>query len=118
MLLDQASTPAGSGLRTINEFITPDTDVIGLVGSVLGFVASHEAGHFLGDWHTQPDNGVISIMDTFDITQLGLGPDFVFGTADDVDVDFVVDQLIEGHIGAAARRPGSLGRCRRRRRRC
>ena len=101
VLLDQASAPAGSGLRTINEFITPDTDVIGLVGSVLGFVASHEAGHYLGDWHTQPNNGVVSIMDTFDVTQLGLGPDFVFGTADDVDVDFVVDQLIEGHIGAA-----------------
>ena len=48
----------------------------------------------------QPDNGVISIMDTFDITQLGLGPDLVFGTADDVDVDFVVDQLIEGLVGA------------------
>ena len=101
VLLDQASAPAGSGQRTINEFVTPDTDVIALVGSVLGFVASHEAGHYLGDWHTQPDNGVVSIMDTFDLTQLGLGPDFVFGTADDVDVDFVVDQLIEGHIGAA-----------------
>ena len=101
VLLDQASAPAGSGVRTINEFITPDTDVIGLVGSVLGFVASHEAGHYLGDWHTQPNNGVVSIMDTFDLTQLGLGPDFVFGTADDIDVDFVVDQLIEGHIGAA-----------------
>ena len=101
VLLDQASAPAGSGQRTINEFVTPDTDVIALVGSVLGFVASHEAGHYLGDWHTQPNNGVVSIMDTFDLTQLGLGPDFVFGTADDVDVDFVVDQLIEGHIGVA-----------------
>ena len=39
-------------------------------------------------------------MDTFDVTQLGLGPDFVFGTADDVDVDFVTDELIEGHVGA------------------
>ena len=100
VLLDQASAPAGSGLRTINDFVTPDTDMVALVGRSLGFVASHEAGHLLGNWHTQPNNGVVSIMDTFDITQLGLGPDFVFGTADDVDVDFVVDQLIEGHIGA------------------
>ena len=100
VMLDQASAPAGSGQRTINDLITPETDVVALVGSVLGFVASHEVGHTLGGWHTQPNNGVVSIMDTFDITQLGLGPDLVFGTADDVDVDFVVDQLGEGLIGA------------------
>ena len=81
VMLDQASAPAGSGQRTINELITPETDVVALVGSVLGFVASHEVGHNLGGWHTQPNNGVVSIMDTFDITQLGLGPDLVFGTA-------------------------------------
>ena len=39
-------------------------------------------------------------MDTRDLTQLGLGPDVTFGTADDVDVDFVVDELIEGYVGA------------------
>ena len=100
VLLDQASAPACTVPRTINDFVTPGVDMVALVGRSIGFVASHEAGHLLGNWHTQPNNGVVSIMDTFDITQLGLGPDFVFGTADDVDVDFVVDQLTEGHIGA------------------
>jgi hypothetical protein len=100
VLLDQASAPAGTVPRTINDFVTPGVDMVALVGRGIGFVASHEAGHLLGNWHTQPNNGVVSIMDTFDITQLGLGPDFVFGTADDVDVDFVVDQLTEGHVGA------------------
>ena len=94
------SAPAGTVSRTINDFVTPGVDMVALVGRSIGFVASHEAGHLLGNWHTQPNNGVVSIMDTFDITQLGLGPDFVFGTADDVDVDFVVDQLTEGHVGA------------------
>ncbi len=101
LLLDQASAPAGSGGPTINDFVTPGVDVVGLVGRALGFVASHEAGHYLGNWHTAPNNGVTSIMDTFDLTQLGLGPDFVFGTADDVDVDFVTDTLIEEVTGSS-----------------
>ena len=73
--------------------------MIGLVGRVLGFIASHEAGHLLGNWHTAPGNGVTGIMDTAHVDQLGLGTDLVFGTDDDVDVDFVTDELIEGHIG-------------------
>ena len=100
VLLDQASSPAGSGLATINDFVTPGVDVVGLVGQIVGFIASHEAGHLLGNHHTAPENGVVSIMDTRDLTQLGLGPDVTFGTADDVDVDFVVDELIEGYVGA------------------
>ena len=100
VLLDQLSSPAGSGLATINDFAFPGVDVIGLVGQTLGFVASHEAGHALGNHHTAPGNGVTSLMDTRDIDQLGLGPDLMFGTADDVDVDFVTDDLIEGFVGA------------------
>ena len=100
VLLDQASAPAGSGVRTLNDFARPDDDMVALVGQTMGFIASHEAGHLLGEWHTRPNNGVVSIMDTFDVTQLGLGPDFDFGTADDDDVDFVTDELIEGFVGA------------------
>ncbi|MET0459672.1 MAG: hypothetical protein ABW195_10510 [Ilumatobacteraceae bacterium] len=100
VLLDQLSAPAESGLATINVFAGPDTDMVAFAGRTLGFVASHEAGHFLGNSHTRPNDGVVSIMDTQDVTQLGLGPDFVFGTADDVDVDFVTDEAIEGIVGA------------------
>ncbi len=100
VLLDQLSAPAGSGLTTINDFAFPGVDVVGLVGQTVGFIASHEAGHLLGNHHTAPNNGVTSVMDTPDVDQLGLGPDFVFGTGDDVDVDFVTDQLIDGFVGA------------------
>lgn len=99
VLLDQLSAPAGSGLTTINDFAGPDTDMVAFAGRTVGFVASHEAAHYLGNWHTRPNNGVVSIMDTQDVSQLGLGPDFTFGTADDVDVDLVTDEIIEGRIG-------------------
>jgi hypothetical protein len=39
---------------SINDFVLPDTDVVALVGRILGFVASHEAGHYLGAFHTKP----------------------------------------------------------------
>ena len=101
VLLDQLSAPAGSGLATINDFAGPDTDMVAFVGRTVGFVASHEAAHFLGNWHTRPNNGVVSIMDTFRTSPSSASArTSSFGTADDVDVDFVTDEIIEGRIGA------------------
>jgi hypothetical protein len=47
-------------------------------------VISHEAGHFFGNWHTDPT--AANIMNQ-GLARF-LGPDRVFGTADDVDIDF------------------------------
>lgn len=71
-----------------------------LVIRALGNFASHEAGHFIGNLHTSAQNefenlSLITrpenIMDegAFNLFALvGEGPDGVFGSADDVDVDF------------------------------
>ena len=56
-------------------------------------VAAHEAGHFFGAWHTLNNNASDQIMDTGgNVTGLiGVGPDGIYGTADDVDVQFGTD---------------------------
>ena len=92
----QRRRPArGCGRSTTSS--RPDTDVIGLVGSVArlrrlarGRPPARQLAHrsrttaSSASWtrSTSPSSGS--------------GPDFVFGTADDVDVDFVVDQLDRG----------------------
>jgi Ca2+-binding RTX toxin-like protein len=70
------SVPLGDGATMID-----------LIGVAVGNLVSHEAGHFFGNWHTDP------FLPPFDImTQFGalydLGPDGTFGTADDGDIDF------------------------------
>jgi hypothetical protein len=72
--------------------------IIDLIGRAVGNVASHEAGHYLGQWHTDPLNEVHAISDSgfgglsFNESILGLGPDGIFGTADDFDPDFIDDR--------------------------
>jgi Ca2+-binding RTX toxin-like protein len=61
--------------------------MIDLIGVVVGNVVSHEAGHFFGDWHTDPFLSPFNIMNPYPLYQ-NLGSDGVFGTADDVDIDF------------------------------
>ena len=66
---------------------------IDLVGLGIGNVASHEAGHFLGNYHTQNNNLISAIQDQGANlpNHVGVGPDNIFGSADDLDVDFVED---------------------------
>ncbi len=67
--------------------------------------ASHELGHSFGAWHQNNANAVLALMDSGGLpigpTRLGVGPDGIFGTADDIDIDFGVDQYapLEGNIG-------------------
>lgn len=74
-----------------------------LVGRTLGTIAAHEAGHFLGNWHTDPANEVIEVMDAGGniANFVGVGRDNRFGTRDDIDVDFAPDQFFpsEGFSG-------------------
>lgn len=74
-----------------------------LVGRTLGTIASHEAGHFLGNWHTDPANDVIEVMDAGGniANFVGVGRDGRYGTRDDIDVDFEPDRFYptEGFTG-------------------
>jgi hypothetical protein len=102
VLLDSLSARRGpNSLNSISRVArVPMTE---LVGRTLGTIAAHEAGHFLGNWHTDPTNEVIEVMDAGGniANFVGVGPDGRFGTRDDIDVDFAPDQFFpaEGFSG-------------------
>jgi large repetitive protein len=68
---------------------------------------AHEVGHTVGLRHTNNANNIASLIDTggplqVQLNALGVGPDGIFGTADDVPIVFPLqDQfsLVEGYIG-------------------
>jgi hypothetical protein len=96
ILLDVVSgSPAEFGEATFNTYLTPASDRVKFVGTALGNIASHEAGHYLGNWHVDQFNTVLNLMDQGGNFPLlyGVGPDGVGGTADDPDVDFGEDTL-------------------------
>ena len=94
VLLDLLSGPAFDP-DSIN-FVSrdPGFDIVPLIGRVVGNIVAHEAGHFLGCWHTETFNQTICVMDAGG--DLGpcaeVGPDNIAGTPDDIDMDFIVDQ--------------------------
>lgn len=61
--------------------------------TAIGAVGAHEAGHFFGAWHTLNNNKSDQIMDRGGNLEglIGVGPDGVFGTADDVFIPFGTD---------------------------
>ena len=96
VLLDMLTDPDPPSWNTasLNAVpIDPSADKIDLVGRAIGNIASHEAGHLFANWHTWNDNHRNVLMDTGGnyTAGYGLGPDGIFGTADDVDVDFGYD---------------------------
>jgi hypothetical protein len=105
VLLDLLSErgDAGGAPYSLNTYLAPDSDRVSFVGTALGNVASHEAGHYLGSWHVDQNNTVLNVMDQGGNFPLlfGVGPDGVGGTADDPDVDFGLDRLnpAEGFTG-------------------
>ncbi|MDH5236951.1 MAG: hypothetical protein OEW85_04960, partial [Acidimicrobiia bacterium] len=102
VLLDFLGLPAGQG--GLNDFaIDPSASRIDLVGVGVGNIAAHEAGHLLGNWHTDNSNRTFNIMDSGgDLAAfVGVGRDGVFGSEDDRDVDFRSDvfSFEEGFAG-------------------
>lgn len=92
VLLDVLSAPAGPS-SSLNTYITAESDVVEFVGTAVGNVTAHEAGHFFGNWHVDQFNDVLNIMDQGGNFPLlyAVGDDGVGGTADDPDVDFHED---------------------------
>jgi hypothetical protein len=88
---------------SLNAYLRPGSNRIRFVGTAIGNVVAHEAGHLLGNWHVDQFNDVADLMDqggNYPVL-FGVGPDGVGGTADDPDVDFGVDRLnpFEGFTG-------------------
>ena len=92
ILLDTVSGPVADD-ASFNHYIGAGTNRVRFVGTALGNIASHEAGHLVGSWHVDQFNDVLNLMDQGGNFALlyGVGPDGIGGTADDPDVDFGQD---------------------------
>ncbi len=103
VLLDEMSAPAGSEVSINTYGLADGVSKADFVGFVLGHITVHEIGHFIGNWHQATFNEVQAIMDAGgDFPAIaGVGPDVIFGTADDTDPDFVEDEFepFEGFVG-------------------
>jgi hypothetical protein len=102
LLLDYLSGPKDNEF-SINHWFGPGSDKVAFIGQVLGNIAAHEAGHFLGNWHVDQFDGKPNLMDQGGNARALFGPgrDNIGGTADDNDVDFGVNRLnpFEGFLG-------------------
>lgn len=93
VLLDLVSLPPGPAV-SLNTYLTPASNRIEFIGRALGNVISHEIGHYLGSWHTDPANALVNLMDAGGVNIpgfFGVGPDGIGGTADDPDNDLTSD---------------------------
>jgi len=97
VLLDLLSARRGPKF-SLNTWMRRNSSRVAFVGQAVGNVASHEAGHFFGDWHVDQFNGRANLMDQGGAFRLmyGVGSDGVGGTADDPDVDFGRDRFNPG----------------------
>ena len=103
VLLDLLSADA-SNPNSLNQYPVSDKATKAqLIGAGVGNITAHEAGHFLGNWHTDQFNEDANIQDQGGnlANIVGVGPDGIYGTADDVDVDFGPDVFVpsEGFTG-------------------
>ena len=103
VLLDLLSANPGDPIYfpapSLNTYpLAPGSTITDFIGRAVGTITAHEAGHFFANWHTDQFNPSANVMDqggNFPGT-VGLGPDGIFGSADDVDVDFGPDVFVPG----------------------
>ncbi len=103
VLLDLLSAPAPDPY-SINTFFAANTeDRIKFIAIGLGNLVAHEIGHYLGNYHTDEANATLDLMDQGGnlANILGVGDDLLFGTDDDIDIDFGRDDFspFEGLTG-------------------
>ena len=103
VLLDLLSAPPPEA-NSLNTYLAASVEGrIKLIAIGIGNIVSHEAGHFLGNYHTDQFNQTPNIMDQGGNlpNKIGAGADQLLGTIDDVDVDFGLDKFVlnEGSTG-------------------
>ncbi|PCJ65769.1 MAG: hypothetical protein COA73_01930 [Candidatus Hydrogenedentota bacterium] len=91
--------------NSLNSYpVSPPFTKSDLIGTAVGNIVAHEAGHVLGSFHTDQFNPFSNIMDQGGNMPglIGVGSDGIFGTADDIDVDFIRDVYVssEGFKGS------------------
>ena len=103
VLLDALSRPAGDPNSLNSIPLSAEITIIDLIGAAVGNIAAHEAGHYSGNFHTEQFTTLPNIMDQGGNLwgTIGVGPDGIFGTDDDIDVDFGRDLYVpsEGFVG-------------------
>lgn len=104
LLLDILSGP-NDDPASLNHYLTEDSDRVKFVGTAIGNIVAHEAGHYLGGWHTDPGNEQVNLMDSGGDLEgmFAVGPDRIGGTADDIDTDSEVDPTIRSRGSRASR---------------
>ena len=89
VLLDALTEPGTvSSLHQVA--LDAQTTIIDLMGTAIGSIVSHEAGHLFANFHTGHPDLPVNIMDGNPnlLDFIGIGPDDVFGSGDDKDIDF------------------------------
>jgi hypothetical protein len=102
VLLDVLSRPAPEADSIATYLPATGGGHVAYVGEVLGDYLAHEAGHLLGNFHTEPTGGRQGLMDVTDIARIVAGPDALGGTADDVHLAFAASRYLafEGFTGS------------------
>lgn len=101
VLLDLLSAPASNPNSVLSLSRAPGFSVEEAVSHVVASVVSHEACHFLGCWHTDNSNGVVSIIDRGGSLEnlAGIGGDGILGTADDQPLGIHDDHYASEGVG-------------------
>ena len=92
VLLDLLSA-SSSNPNSLNSLALGGVASIALIGEGVGNIAAHEAGHYFANYHTDNANATPNLMDQGGNlgNLIGVGPDDLFGSGDDVNVTFGKD---------------------------